>query len=216
VVPGTNPGALSQQTSAGAATGAGIAGRAQQAQEVANKSPALISALSEARNIIEKNPSILSGGMTPALNDLKSTLAGVGIDVNDAADANMLAKQLAFSSALRANSLGVGGTDAGRALADHASPRMEGDAKSLPLLIRQSIALERYNLGVANAQSKAKTPEEQAAVERNIRSSPRAMEAYEYKETRSPEESAQFLRDHKMTAAEMKAALDSLRKAGGL
>lgn len=193
------------------------AGRAAAAQEAANRSPQIINALREARSIIENNPGVLRGPMTPAMLQIRNTLAGVfGGDVATAADGNMLAKQLAVAALGRANQFGAGGTDAGRDLSVHASPNVTGDAKSLPKLINQALGLEQFNVGTANAKNKAGSPQAQQAVESKLRSIPHGVEAFEYGNARNPAEADDILRRYGMSKSDMAAARDAMRKAGAL
>lgn len=193
------------------------AGRQAQAQEGATRSPQIINALREARTIIEQNPNVLRGGMTPAMLQIRSTLAGVfGADMDTAADGNMLAKQLAVASLGRANQFGAGNTDAGRDLSIHASPNVAGDAKSLPKLINQAMGLEQYNIGVANAKAKVRSPQQQLDVETRLRSIPHGVEAFEAGNARTPAEADDILKRYNMSRAEMAAARKALRDAGAL
>lgn len=207
---GLNP--TTPELVASQATALGGATRAAEAQSTANLSPKIISSLERARDIVESDPSVLRGEATPAFQKVRGLLAGFfGKDIEKAADGNELSKYLAFSSALRARSLGLGGTDAGQDLTKTASPNIKGDATSLPKLIRQSIALEKYNVAYANTQAGGLSPAARADNESKFRSIPRALDVYEASTMRTKEEMDSFLRERKITRADLQESKRQLQ-----
>jgi len=200
-----------------AATTTATAGaqRGASAQETAGRSPSVIQALEKARDLIESDPDILRGKATKTFQDVRGVLAGVfGIDANTTATGNELAKQLAYAGAIRANNLGVGGSDAGRELGIAASPNMTGDAKSLPKLIRQSLALERYNIDYAGTQAGNLSPDERAVRESKFRAIPHVLDVYEASTMRSKAEMDEFLKERHMTRADLAKSTAELKKLG--
>jgi hypothetical protein len=217
--PGKPEANLPSYTVAGKTTGetaaaTAAAARVSEAQEAANRAPMIINSLEKARDVLDSDPSILRGVLTGKFKDFRSTMAGLfGWDTGTAANTNDLAKQLAFSGAMRSQQLGLGGTDAGRSLMNAASPNMEGDPKSLPKLLRQSIALEKYHTLVGNAKAGVTDPKKLAAIESQTRD-PRLLDLMELKSTRNDQERDAFLKERKLTLGDMKTFRDELARSG--
>jgi hypothetical protein len=91
---------------------------------------------------------------------------------------------------------------------------MTGDAKSLPKLIRQSLALERYNIDYAGTQAGNLSPDERAVRESKFRAIPHVLDVYEASTMRSKAEMDEFLKERHMTRADLAKSTAELKKLG--
>jgi hypothetical protein len=193
---------------------AGVATRAKDAQEKADSSAQAIDSLSRARTILDGN--IDTGGGFEAITKMKNALSGIAGFDNAGTDANSLVKNLARYQASRATSVGLGNTDAARELAEKGSPNTKINKDALKGIVTQSLAVEQALLGFAKIQTASNDPQQLIANEREFRSTPHLIQAYEYGLARTPEEAEEFLKHHNLDADDIGKSRAKLKKLGAL
>lgn len=198
---GINPTTAQAQTQNTIA--AGVTARVQQAQAAANNTAQAQDALSRTRAILDKPDSIGTGPGFEWKKTVRSVLAGAGIDVGGADDANTLVKNLARYEASRATQAGLGGTDAARELAHNGSPNASLSNEALKGVVTQSLATEKALAAYAGIQARTQDPTKLAKNETDFRNIPRLVEGYEYGLARNSQEADAFLKKHGVTRAEM-------------
>jgi hypothetical protein len=202
------------QKEATEAAAAGVAARGVEAQQKAESSAQAIDSLSRARTILDGD--IDTGGGFEAITKMKNALSGIAGFDNAGTDANSLVKNLARYQASRATSAGLGNTDAARELAEKGSPNTKINKGALKGIVTQSLAVEQALLGFAKIQTTSNDPQQLIANEREFRSTPHLIQAYEYGLARTPEDAEEFLHHHKLDAADIGKSRARLKKLGAL
>lgn len=221
-LPSRHPSAPTAAAPAAASTGFGAPGtgvqieavnqRAQQAIAAANASPQALDALTRAKAILEQPGAPNTGGMFETLRGVKNYLSSVGEDTKGATDANSLLKNLARYEASRATAVGLGGTDAARALAHNGSPNVSLDNDALLGIVDQSIATERAMNAYANKQQSTQDPVKLQANELAFRKIPNVIEGYQYGASRNAAEANRFLGEHNIDPKTMAATRQAIKQ----
>lgn len=179
----------------------------------AGNTPQAMDSLKRARDIIESGR-LNTGTAFERMTSLKNLAASLGVEAGE--DANSLVKNLARYQASRANTVGLGSTDAARELAEKGSPNTKIDPKALTGVITQSLAVEMALAGYAKIQSGATDPATMLKNERAFQGIPNLIAAYEYGLARTPQEAQDFLKKHNLSAEDMRDARKKLRDMGAL